>query len=441
MPVRLWRFGVGGVLLATGTMINHRCTAGLPGLAGDANVSPVIANPTPSAPLQSQDQQSQPSEMDVFQPAGPPPTQSVPEIFVYGPVEVHPHFDYDWMYGNGLQSAPGAQQGSIIQEFSLGALIDLGRRWAFDYSASFNFYSNKAFQNTLNHSLSLTGGFEYNDWKFGLTHSTQITSQPLIETGGQTDQTSHSTSFTASRMLNSSLSADLSVGQDIALVEGYDNSYDWNTMDWINYHFGPRFLAGIGGGGGYVLVQGASRLEGTNNLNQSYAQLEAQVAWRATDELSFQVYGGLEDRQFSMAGVGDSVSPIFGLSAQYQPTRRTQLSLSAARSVSSSDYYLEAQEMDTTTVSLSLKQQLLRRFELGAGVSYAQMNYGVSLGGSNPAAANRADNVFSYSVNLSHPLFKRGTWSVFYQYSDDQSSVAGYGFQSSQVGMDIKYAF
>jgi hypothetical protein len=42
---------------------------------------------------------------------------------------------------------------------------------------------------------------------------------------------------------------------------------------------------------------------------------------------------------------------------------------------------------------------------------------------------------------LSHPLLKRGTCAVFYQYSDNQSTEPGFGYQSSQIGFEISYGF
>jgi hypothetical protein len=438
---RIWRFSVGGALLATGTLVYYRSAAGTAGAAGGSNVSPVIANPSPAAPLQTQDQQNQPNQMDVFQPSGAQAAQSVLRIFQYGWLQLHPHFDYQWLVGNGVQSSPGAGQSTVIQNFSPGLLVDLGPHWVFDYTPTFQFYSAKQFKDTLNHSLSLAGGFEYNEWKFGLSHSTQITSEPLVETGSQTDQTSHGTGITATRMLNSHLSADFSLNQNINLVGGYDNSYDWGTMEAITCHFGPRLQAGLGAGGGYVLVQSGHQTASAGNLNQYYEELQLQAAWRATDKLGFQAFGGFEDRQFMLAGSGDSLSPIFGLSIQYQPFKNTEISLDANRTVSSSDYYLAAQEMDITSVGVSINQRLIRRYQLGAGISYSRMDYGVSIGGSNPAAANRSDDVVSLNVRLSHPFHKRGSWSVFYQYSDDHSSQSGFTYNSNQMGFEISYAF
>src|SRR5580692_5063043 len=110
LPARVWRFGIGGILLACGTMIDHRMIAG----------SSVISNPVPAPPVQTQDQETQTNEMQVFQPAGEAVQNNLPQIFQYGPVQLHPHLDYRLLYGNGIQSAPGDQQKTFIQEVSPG---------------------------------------------------------------------------------------------------------------------------------------------------------------------------------------------------------------------------------------------------------------------------------------------------------------------------------
>jgi hypothetical protein len=419
------------MLLAAGTLIDHPMVAG----------PTVIANPTPEQPLQTEDQQNQPNEMDVFQPAGQPAGNTLPQIFQYGEVQLRPHMDYQLLYGTGIQSAPGNQQNMVIQELAPGVAVDLGPHWALDYTPTIRFYSSKQFQDGVDHSATLTGGVNYEAWSFGLSHSSQITSAPMVETGTQTDQSTHTTTLTASRALDSNTSADFAVNQNINLVSGLDDSYDWNTLDWVNYKFWPRLNAGIGVGGGYVLVEGNSQLNGTNNLDQTYEELEARVNWRATDKISFQVNGGLEDRQFATAGSGDSLSPVFGASIQYQPFQATQISLNASRTVSSSDYYLAAQQTETTLVSLGVNQRLMRKFTLAASVAYSQMDYSTPSGGASANLANRTDDMVSFNARLSHPFLKRGTWSVFYQYSENSSSQSGFGFQSNQTGLEISYSY
>ena len=412
----------------------------------------VLANPAPSPPLQTLEQQSVPNAMDVFQPAGAGAVNPLPQIFRYGPLQLHPSLDYSLSYGNGLQSAPGNQQATIIQTLSPGFRLDLGRHWVLSYTPAFTFYSSDQFQNTVNQAFALTGGFAYEDWQFGLSQSAGYSSSPTVATAAQTDQTSYGTSLSASHPLTSKISADLGLNQSISLASGFEDSYTWSTMDWLNYQFWSRLNVGIGAGGGYVMIQSDSPVAGANTKhqgnnpsslagNQTYEDLQARVNWRATDKISFQISGGFDDRQFSTADTGDSLSPIFSASIQYQPFRDTQISLTAGSSVSSSTLYVEAQQTQTTSVGLNLSQKLFRKFSLGLGVAYAETDYSTAVNAAAAAAANRTDDIASFNASLSHPFFQRGTWSVFYQYSDNTSNQHGFTFASNQMGFQIGYRF
>ena len=427
---RILRAGIFGMLLATGLPVDKAF-----------GVEPsVIASQAPTTPLTTEWQQEQPDEMSVFTPAGEAPGSTLPEMLLYGPVQLRPHLDYRFLYGNGIEAGLDNQQSTAINEISPGFRLDLGSHWVVDYTPTIRVYSNDQFHNTVDNVVSLTGSTRYDDWMLGITHTSALTSAPLIETGNQTDQQSHSTALTASRQFSSTLSADFGLSQQINLVSGLQDSYTWSTLDWLNYQFWPRLTAGIGAGGGYVKVDsnGPTRGLGNPNLDQSFEQLQARINWRATDKISFQVSGGLDDRQFMTAGSGDSLNPIFSASVQYQPFKQTQISLSANRIVSSSDYYVVAQETTATGVSLNLDQRFLKKFHLGVSVGYATTDYSTPSG---QAAAGRNDDTLSFSARLSHPFFKRGTWSVFYQYNDNLSTQNGYGFESNQVGFEVSYAY
>jgi hypothetical protein len=426
----VWRVGILATLLVIGLLVDEHITA----------APTVIANQAPTPPLTTEWQQDQPNEMDVFVPFGEATANPLPEMFRYGPLQLRPHADYRFLYGTGIEASPSNQQATIIQELSPGILANLGTHWALNYTPTIRLYSNSQFQNTVDHSIVLTGGTRYEDWTLGLSHSSMLTSAPLAETGGQTEQDTHSTSLTASRAFNERISADFGVSQVINLVSGFQDSYDWSTLDWLNYQFWPRLNVGLGAGGGYVKIDESNADAGLNGQNgdQTYEQLQARINWRATDKISFQVSGGLEDRQFMSAGSSDSLDPVYGAAIEYQPFKVTQISLSANRTVSSSDYYVLAQQSETTTFSVNLNQRLLKEFNLGLGASYSTTDFNSSFG---PLAANRTDNSTSFNVRLSHPFFKRGTWSVFYQYNDNSSTQAGLGYESNQVGFEVSYNF
>ncbi len=445
LSARVWHFGLGGVLLTAGGLIDQRVAAAPTGYGNPNNV---IATPLPAAPVETQWQQDQPNEMNVFEPAEQPAGNTLPEMFRYGPLWLRPHADYIFMYGTGFQNTPGNQQETILQELSPGILMDLGPHWALDYTPTFQFYSSDKFRDTMNQAVTLTGNVLYEAWTFGLAHNSQWVSMPTAGTGAQTDQTIHNTTLSASRALNSKVSLDLDLNQTITLVSGFEDSYDWSTLDWINYQFLPRLDAGIGVGGGYVLGETdgsanpvAAQPGAVNNLDQYYEQVQGRVNWRATQKISFQLNAGLEDREFSTAGAANSLEPVFGAAIQYQPFKATQISLSASRTVASSDYYLAAQETETTIVSVNLNQRLFRDFTVAVGAAYSMTDYSTPSGITSAALANRTDDQISLTARLSHPFFKRGTWSVFYQYADNSSSQAGYTFESNQSGFEISYSF
>ena len=219
-------------------------------------------------------------------------------------------------------------------------------------------------------------------------------------------------------------------------------------MEWLNYEFWPRLNAGIGAGVGYTIQDGSP-----DSLNEQY---EARVNWRATDKISFQLNGGLEDQQYLNSGEGNLLAPVFGASIQYQPFEHTQLSVSASRTVSSSVF--QNQEAESTGITADLNQRLLGKLNLDLSGGYGSTKYDslATLSNQIGFGASRNDDYYSLSARLTCPLFKGATLSVFYQYSDNSSSQNGYlqyyqsnlalsqsafSYASSQIGLGFTYQF
>src|SRR5580693_7582406 len=112
------------MLLATGLLVDEPRAA----------AQSVISSQAPVTPLTTEWQQSQPDEMNVFLPSGEAPENPLPEMFQYGPVQLRPHVDYRFLYGNGILSTPSNQQATVIQEISPGILINLGTHWTLNYT-------------------------------------------------------------------------------------------------------------------------------------------------------------------------------------------------------------------------------------------------------------------------------------------------------------------
>ena len=118
------------------------------------------------------------------------------------------------------------------------------------------------------------------------------------------------------------------MNQNFVSADQFSSYKEWSTLDWLNYQFWPQLNAAIGVGGGYDNEDASP--------DMTFEQLQGRVNWRATDKISFQLHGGVEDRQILSGGAGDLINPVFDATIQYQPFEHTKISLTGQRVVSAS---------------------------------------------------------------------------------------------------------
>jgi len=401
--------------------------AGLAALSETAGAQSVIAPPPTASVTPPAVQEAAPDEMQVFPAENPVasfPDEDQP--LQLGPVTLRPHVFYQFLYGTGIQSAPGQSHDSIIQSFAPGILLVLTPRWTLDYTPTFIFFSDHSFQNNVGQSVTLTGSASYENWAFGLSQNFTYSSAPQVQTGTQTGQENYVTSLTASAPLNSKLSLNLGLNQTLNFPDGFQITRQWSTLDWLNYEFWPRLTAGVGAGVGYL-----DEAEGA-----VFEQLEGRVGWRATDKISLQVSGGAQFYQFTDGGESPLTSPTFAASIQYQPFEQTKISLGANEQISPS--YYENQVTVLTSVSGDLKQRLLGKVFLDVNAAYNWSHYTAAASG---VAPDSSSDYYSVNVQLSTTFLKRGTVAVFYTYSDNITSQPGLAFSSNQIGFNIGFRY
>ena len=397
---------------------------------------------TPAVPTAMQEHQAE-NPMQVFP---TPEATASPYPLQWGPVTAHPRANYQFDYSTGLESGPGRSQGTVVQTVSPGVLFNLGDHWTLDYGPSLTFYSSSAFSESVDQAVHLGWGTAYgNDWFFSGGQSYTSTSDPNVQTAAQTGQEAYATALNASYQINEKMSLSLGLGQSFSYVDqgsrttnsllSLGDSKSWSTSEGLNYQFWPRFSVGLSAGLGYSEPTGS-----VNSLNEQY---QGQMNWRATDKISFQLSGGIEDQQYLSGGASSLATPIFGASVQYQPFEQTQVSLSANRTVSQSVFENEVSE--NTAVSLNVNQRLLGQLQLSLSGSYGTSKYLASVAS---LSTSRNDDTYTFNARLSCPVLKRGSISVFYTYTDNSSTQSGfattgtgYGFSSSEVGFSIGYTY
>jgi hypothetical protein len=428
-------------LLALGTLAAGSLLAGQPVIA-----DPPMQSTKPSAQLEAEAS----NDMAVFIPASDNRDNSLPQPFKAGPVVFRPHVSYQFTSGTGLLTSPSNTVDSYVQTISPGFSVDFGRHWTLDYTPNIRIYSSRAFHNSVDHSASLGGRFSYDDWYFGLNQGFTKSDSLVVETGAQTEQENYATDFSAKHQLSEKFSIDLGVSQNISDVAQAvstngtgvaQSTRMWSTMDWLNYQVAKRVFFGVGVGVGYV--------DPDIGPGQLFEQVQGRIQWRATDKISFSVNAGFDERQYFAEGYGSALNPIYGASIQYAPFKRTQLSLSAGRTVSSSDFYISSQNNETTTVGISASQWVLEKFYLTGGASYSHTDYVSTFG---PLGSLREDDNYSFNVSLTRAFLKRGNITLSYSYGDNQStqteSILGftvvnhnYTYRSSQISISAGFAY
>lgn len=364
------------------------------------------------------------------------PPAAVPPLLLWGPVELHPHLDYQVSYGNSLQFSPGQEANTWINQVSPGLTALLGTHWTLDYTPTLRFYSSPQFQNGTDQSASLAGQTVYGDWTLGLAQSYGATTQPIIETGTLLSQDVYSTALTGSGQLSSKVSLDLSLNQNFRFVNqgqivGEVSDWrEWSTLDWLNYKLWPKLTVGLGLGGGYDMVD-----VGPDDV---FEDVQGRVVWNPATKFSVILSGGVDIRQFLSSGVPPSVSPIFSLALQYQLFEATTLSVSGSRAISPS--YFAGALTESTLLSAGVRQRLLGEFYANVACGYNDTKY---TGTSQSIFAAPASDYTSTSLNisLSTTFFKRGTASVFYALNYLSSGAAIYNYTTRQVGLSLGYRF
>jgi hypothetical protein len=349
-------------------------------------------------------------------------------IWKWGPIDLHPHVNYSMTYAKDIQSAPGEGETTVVQSFAAGMLFNLRDHWSLDYTPSLSFYSNDEFKDTLDHGLNLSGRAQYGNWSFGLLHQTLITSEPLVETGQQTDQQTHNSSLNAAYLLNSKASLQFGLDQNLRFASGFSSSREWSGNAGFNYQFWRRLRGGVNFSAGYVDVEAGS--------DMTFEQLNGTLSWLSTDKLTFSLNVGGEMRQFLDTDARDLINPIFGAIATWRPFEPTSFSLSASHGVSAS--YFDSEVIESTSLSAGWQQRFLKHFYLTINGGFQISTYKSSTG---DTPTDREDDGFNVGGSLSTIFLRRFSASVFYNYHENSSSDGSFGFSSTQAGFSIGYRF
>lgn len=332
------------------------------------------------------------------------------------------------VYGTGILSGPGREEDTLLQTVSPGITLQLGPQWTLDYTPSLQFYSNEAYQDNLDHAVTLNGTALWREWGFTFGYGYRSTRPPLLETATQTSLETHSLQLGANRALNQKTSLELGLAQALEFTEAFTDSLSWSTTGWLDHQLNPKLAVAAGISVGYDIVD-----PGTDMTSQ---RLLGRIRGQLGHKLTYSINGGAEWRQFLETDAPSKLSPVVDGSVSHQLFETTSLSAFASHQLAAS--FFTDQFTETTRLGGALRQRFLGELWIDVSGGYSIVKYASAFG---PSTAQRRDDTVFFQSGLSVQMLERLNVSVFYRYADNLSDQAGFSFNSNQMGFELSYAW
>lgn len=171
------------------------------------------------------------------------------------------------------------------------------------------------------------------------------------------------------------------------------------------------------------------------NPDQEYYTPSVRYRYAATSRTSFHSSLGYEFRDSSNAGAIDNTGIVYDGGVSWIPSAKTSFDLSFYKNNRPS-YSTGGEDVDSTGVVLKMNNDLPGQFVLSNSLGYENAEYSPNTVG---VVSTRDDDYFRYRVSLGHPLRLTndisGSVSVFYTYSDNDSTLAAAGFEQHVTGI------
>jgi len=265
-----------------------------------------------------------------------------------------------------------------------------------------------------------------------LSDATTPGSHANLDVSGRTKFETYNTRMNASYDLSGK--TFLSTGFD-SLITDYNSSSLFSSAMisenvFLNYRYSDKVVLGVGGTGGYDFVDDP-------NPDQTFEQANLRVTYQASGKISLNLSGGVEFRQFEGSSRSEYISPVFEISANYQPFDGTRFILSGSRHTYNSGV-LAGQDFAETTITASLRQRLVQRFYFAVSGGYQNSDYFSTVSG---VAANRQDDYYFIEPSLDFSITRFWTIGGYYLHRQNDSSLQPFSFDDNQVGFRTALIF
>ena len=204
------------------------------------------------------------------------------------------------------------------------------------------------------------------------------------------------------------------------------------TDVYLNHGFSDKLVLGLGVVGGYNGVDFPTP-------DQTFVQANAHLNFTPAREFSIDIIAGEEFRNFENIARRTYSTPVFSISAAFQPWDSTRIVLSATRQIYNSAA-LTAQDYVDTAVNGLIRQRVCQQLYLAVLGGYEHVQYFNAIDLPMPLPTLRADY---YYVQPSADILLTRFWSVggYYLRRQNSGSISTVDFYSNEYGFRTTIKF
>lgn len=209
---------------------------------------------------------------------------------------------------------------------------------------------------------------------------------------------------------------------------GYADNSQWTHEAFVDYQATEKSSMGLGGAWGQLRVRDGSQ-------PQDFQRVLLRARHVATGKIVLRGQAGVEFRDTE---ISRSLTPVFGLDADYEMTAHTVLRARAAREILASAS-MNGQNYTASRLSLGATQKLGERFSFALDAGWDWHEYEAARRGAQSQA--RDDSGFFIRPGLAYAFAGHWTAEAWYHWRSNDSSDSQHHYDVSQAGLNIRYDF
>ena len=176
------------------------------------------------------------------------------------------------------------------------------------------------------------------------------------------------------------------------------------------------------------------RIDVDGSGSQSLQRLTVQALWRPRSKLSVSLEAGLEHRSYE---VGSNTNPYLSARVDWRPRAKTAFYLEAYRREEASGA-VEGENFSLLGVRAGVNQRLKGGWSAGLEVGRERADY-FSI--TSAPDSGREDTISFFRPSLSYAFNEDTEIVLLYQWTENDSSDALFGFENQQLGISMNYSF